>query len=458
VPRRSRPVVRLKLTDGLHCHVARITSLAWLVTLCAAWLLSAPVILRGEEEFAFDASKYEKRTFDLGGYAELWPEYIPSNQDGVLYQLAFFGKEQEDNISRTTAVLDLEGRYNRDMLTFFFRTHSNVLLDYSGAEQEHELFEGVLSVQPTASLNIEAGKKANRWGKGAFWNAVGFIERPKDPNDPDLARQGFWMVGLDWVRSFDGPLQTVGFTPVAVPTFDGLNEDFGDPGYLNLAGKLYILYRDTDFDLMFLTTGSRTPRVGFDFSRNLAPNFEIHGEFSYISDFERIVLDPAPGCRMNNAGEEDVSSYLLGLRYRTERDIAYTLEYYFDGTGNSPDQQRRYYECVHTAWDDDQAALMTRLQGSQLARRFVRPNPMREYLGFRVAWNEPFNILYFTPALQSFYNLEDNSFQIAPELSYKGLDNFEFRLRGTVPIGSTLTEWGEKANEYKIDLRMRYYF
>jgi hypothetical protein len=83
---------------------------------------------------------------------------------------------------------------------------------------------------------------------------------------------------------------------------------------------------------------------------------------------------------------------------------------------------------------------------------------MRQYLGLRAAWNEPFDFLYLTPALQAFYNLEDSSFQVAPELTYTGFGNFEFRLRGTVPIGSELTEWGEKANEYKIDLRMRYYF
>jgi hypothetical protein len=414
--------------------------------------------LLADEEFTFDATEFEKRSFEFLGYAELWPEYIPSDQDGALYQLAFFGEDQRDDISRTTAVLELEGRYSRDIWTAFLRAHSDILWDHRGTEQEQVLYEGVISVQPSTGLTIEAGKKANRWGKGVFWNPVGFIERPKDPNDPDLSRQGFWMAGVDWVRSFDGPLQTVGFTPIAVPTFDGLNEDFGDSGHLNLGGKLYFLYRDTDIDLLFLTRGSRTPRVGVDFSKNLAPNFEVHGEFAYISDFERIKLDPAPSCRARNAEEEDVISYLLGLRYRTERDVTYTLEYYFDGTGNTAEQQRRYYECVHTAWDENNAATMARLQSTQLARRFVRPNPMREYLGFRAAWNEPFNILYFTPGLQAFYNLEDSSFQLAPELSYTGFGNFEFRLRGTVPIGSTLTEWGEKANEYKVDFRIRYYF
>jgi hypothetical protein len=32
------------------------------------------------------------------------------------------------------------------------------------------------------------------------------------------------------------------------------------------------------------------------------------------------------------------------------------------------------------------------------------------------------------------------------------------RLRATFPVGDTLTEWGEKLNEFKLDLRVRYFF
>jgi hypothetical protein len=60
-------------------------STTWLVVLFAVCLISAPGLSRAEEEFTFDASEYEKRRFDLGGYAELWPEYLPANQDAALY-------------------------------------------------------------------------------------------------------------------------------------------------------------------------------------------------------------------------------------------------------------------------------------------------------------------------------------------------------------------------------------
>ncbi len=51
-----------------------------------------------------------------------------------------------------------------------------------------------------------------------------------------------------------------------------------------MAAKLYLLYRDIDFDFMFLSNGSRSSRFGMDFSKNLAPNFEIHGELAYFND------------------------------------------------------------------------------------------------------------------------------------------------------------------------------
>jgi hypothetical protein len=385
---------------------------------------------------------------------------LDANHGGALYQIAFFDREEEDTIDRMKSALELEGRYNRGIFTASFRTHSDWIWDYRGSDQEHRLYEGVISLQPTSRLTAEAGKKANRWGKGLAWNPVGFVERPKDPDDPNESREGFWIAGVDWIRSFPGPLQTIAITPLVVPTFDDTNEDFGEAGHLNPAAKLYLLYRDTDIDLLFLGNGSRTPRIGVDFAKNLAPNFEIHGEFAYITDFERLEIEPAPTCRTRRAEADDVASYLLGLRYRTDADITYALEYYHNDAGNSPEQQRRFFECVHTAWEQDDADLLAGLPLTSGSGRgpFTRPTPMRDYLHVRAFWNDAFDVLYFTPGVQAFYNLDDHSYSIAPELNYDGIDNLAIRLRATFPAGDALTEWGEKLNEFKLDLRLRYFF
>ena len=89
---------------------------------------------------------------------------------------------------------------------------------------------------------------------------------------------------------------------------------------------------------------------------------------------------------------------------------------------------------------------------------YGRPNPMQDYLYLRVTQKEPFNILYFTPAITTIMNLDDRSLQISPELLYTGFTNWEFRLKGTALVGQKGTEFGEKQNDYRVELRVRYYF
>jgi hypothetical protein len=55
-------------------------------------------------------------------------------------------------------------------------------------------------------------------------------------------------------------------------------------------------------------------------------------------------------------------------------------------------------------------------------------------------------------------NLDDRSFQISPEFLYTGFTNWEFRLKGTALVGQRLTEYEEKQNDYRVELRVRYYF
>jgi hypothetical protein len=54
--------------------------------------------------------------------------------------------------------------------------------------------------------------------------------------------------------------------------------------------------------------------------------------------------------------------------------------------------------------------------------------------------------------------VDGRSFQVSPELLYTGFTNWEFRLKGTSLVGSTGTEFGEKQNDYRVELGVRYYF
>ena len=432
-----------------------------LITAWAALLgpIGLPVpVATANDDFGFDASGYEKKAFEFRGYAEIEPAYSVSNRDSALYQLEFFNESERDTISRLPAALELEGRYRQGITTLSFRTHSSKVWDYRHEKAEHELYEGLASFQPDPGFTIDIGKKAYRWGKGYAWNPVAFVERAKDAGNADLSREGFWTAGFDWIRSYDGPLQTVAFTPLILPHRSNMNNDFGEPGHNNFAAKLYLLYRGADIDFMFLDQGSRSARYGMDFAKNLSPNFEIHGELAYIKDaVERSI---SKDCRQEPQQTEDVWSYLVGLRYRTEDDLTMVFEHYFNGAGNREKDQRQFYECVHKAWETGDPRFIARLPlDADLDRGpFTKPNPMRRYLNFRAWWNEPYDILYFVPGLQVLYNMEDESFSVSPELNYDRTDELSIRLRASVPVGDELTEWGEKPNDYRLELRLRYYF
>jgi len=427
------------------------------------WLLCAGLSLwlppaAAQESANFDVSQYEKKSFEFNGYAELKAEQFTFDRQAALYQLGLFDQPPRDGFDRGTGTLQLEGVYRHGITTAHVLAHGSYARDYTGNDRDTRFYEAYVSAQPSSQGNYDLGKKTLSWGKGYAWNPVGFVQRPKDPNDPDLAREGFVMAGADFVRSFDGTLKTVALTPLVVPTTAGLNADFGTPDHLNPAVKAYFLYADTDIDFMMLGTGAKSSRYGFDFSRNLGTNLEIHGEWAHAASVTRPVVQAAGNVVPIEA---PATSYLLGLRYLSERELTTILEYYYNGAGYSEDEMRTFASVVHSAYAQYQvtgnAAPLTMLR-TALQPALAQPNPGQRYLYLRLSQSEPFDVLYFTPALTTITNVDDHSYSIAPELLYTGVTNLELRFRVFWLRGARLTDFGEKQNDRRLELRARYYF
>jgi hypothetical protein len=426
----------------------------------AAWfwaLVFAASAAAAQEEYRFDVSQFEKKPFEFNGYAELRAEHFRLNRDAALYQLNYFDREARSRLESATGAIELTGLYRRGIATFQATAHGEATRDSQESDSTLSLYEGYLTLQPTTGARLEAGKHALRWGKGYAWNPVGFVERPKDPNDPELSREGFAMLAGNFIRSFDGPLKTLAFTPVIVPTSEHVNSDFGPGDHANPAAKLTLLYRDTDIDFLIQGKGARGARYGFDFARNLTTNFELHGEWASIADVAKPVLS-ASGVRTTQTA--DITSHLLGLRYLTERDTTWIVEYYRNGAGYTEQEMRDYFTFVHNA----QAQFLATNDATPLQRArsaetsYARANPMRRYLYLRVSQKEPFDILYFTPSLTVIQNLDDGSRSLSPELLYTGITNLELRLRLFFLSGGRLSDFGEKQNDQRLELRARYYF
>ena len=410
------------------------------------------------EEFSFELEEIEKKNLTWGGYAEVMWEHMDINQ-GAAFSLI-------EPAGRPGATLDrFSGRVQIDGSYLYKITSVNWLLKAAGQQDEGggwfdmaDVYEAYASLKPTPAVTAGIGKRSYRWGKGYAWNPAGFINRIKDPNNPEEALEGFSTAELDVIKSFAGPLQTVALTTALLPVWQGVNEDFGERDNVNLAAKLYFLYNDTDIDLICYTGNSRSSRYGVDFARNLATNFEIHGEVAYVPDLEKIVLQQ-DGSVLTDGGA--AFSYLAGLRYLTENDLTGIIEYYHDDAGYTDGEMDLFYQLVVDGETQFLASgldtLLDKARNMSL-RGYGRPQPGRNYLYAKFTQQEPFDVLYFTPGLIAIVNLDDNSCSISPEVVYTGFTNWELRLRFSALVGDAFSDYGERLNSSKLELRVRYFF
>lgn len=416
-----------------------------------AALLAGALVAAAHAQETFDAAAYEKKPFELTGFVELHPEYQWLRPDAAGSLLQFPGQAR-DHMTRWSEAVEVSGVWRRGSLALRFTGHAGWQDDARGSDSDARMYETYLGWQASERANFELGKRALRWGKGYAWSPVAFLERAKDPTDPELAREGFVMATAGWVRSFDGPLRTVAVNAALVPTTSGLNQDFGPSGHLNPAVKLYALLFDTDVDLMWAGRGSRGQRFGIDFSRNLGSNLEVHGEWARTGDAPRAVLDAGNALATST---RSTTSALVGLRYLTQRDTTLVFELYRNGGGYTEDELARFFQLARAT--ATQPALLASAQRAAAAG-YSRPNAARHYAYLRASQKEPFDILDFTPAVTMIANTTDRSYTLIPEVLYTGVRNLELRMRIALNHGNQSTEYGEKPVRSRFELRARYFF
>ncbi|MCF6265723.1 MAG: hypothetical protein L3J57_04135 [Desulfuromusa sp.] len=418
--------------------------------------LSIPSVTLAED-YSFNLDEFEKKSFSWGGYAELKWDHNWINRNGAFGLLGFYDKPRSD-LDRLTSTVQLDGNYNKGMVDFNWLLQASVQKEQVESEQTLDIFSAYASIKPVPAVTFDLGKKTFKWGKGYAWNPVGFIDRPKDPNNPEDVLEGYIGVGVDLIKSLPGGLQTLALTGVVLPVWDNINDDFGEKNHINLAAKLYFLYRDTDIDLIFFTGDSRSTRYGIDISRNLATNFEIHAEVAYIPEQKIRVLN---GLGVLENHEITATSYLLGLRYLTKSDITTILEFYHNDAGYSETEMDHFYQLVsaaNTQYNSTGDASLFNQATIISKSGYAKPQVGRNYIYTKVTQKEPFDLLYFTPGVTAILNLDDESYSLSPETVYTGFTNWELRLRYSYIDGGRFTEHGEKLNGSRLELRCRYYF
>jgi len=409
-----------------------------------------------QEDYSFDLSEIEKKAFQFGGYLEARPVFSLLDRESRFYFLNYYYSEQKKKAMECNfkALLDLS--YERGIAKAQIRLNADLNHSHSDWSQDFDLYEGYLSLKPSLHFHIDIGKKRLKWGKGYAWNPVAFIDNPKNPFDPDLALEGFTVISADYIKSFSGKLRTLTLTGILIPVFKDVNSQLGRHNTLNYGGKVYSLLFDTDIDLMFLAGPGISSRYGIDFSRNITSNIEIHGEGAYWTEYSKRVVDDESALDQK---KRDGCSYLLGIRYLTKSNTTFFLEYYRNGRGYTQKEMEDYYSLIDSGYDmylmsgiEDELDLASSFTG------FRTFSPAINYLFLRILQKEPFNIVYFNPSLTSICNLGDGSFSLVPELLYTPVTDLELRARAMFLVGNRGTEFGEKQNNFRLELRIRYYF
>lgn len=407
-------------------------------------------------EFAFDASEFEKKTFEFSGYLEQKEEGLKMRDNSPAYKIAYPGADEHRHLGRSTTTLELSGKINLDPVVFDVRAQAmrahDALVTLTNRGQ---IMEGGVRWSAGPGLTLDAGKRVMRWGKGYAWSPVGLVERPKDSSDPSASREGFVMASGEWTKSLNGPVSTVGITGLVVPTDDHLNSDFGEKKHLNPAAKLYLLAWDTDIDLMWRGKGAKAQSFGFDFSRNITSALEVHGEWARSLDAPRNIVSATGVTQLR---ETRYHSWLLGLRYLTQSEVTWIVEYYRNGNGYGAGELGDYYTFLDKALAEGAAPTLEEKALRVAQSGYGRPNPGRDYLYAKASVSEPFGWVYGAASLAAMRNLNDGSWQLVPEISYTGFNNVELRARIFVLGGKSHSEFGEKSMESRAEVSARIFF
>jgi len=361
------------------------------------------------DDYSFDMESIETKSFEYSGYLRTEYKYQNLNEDSPLYTL--LGREDKTQHTSLNEALFRFTYYKDD-----FKLISSLSARYVNVDGTDEsLFTAYqLYAHHTFSVNhaIDVGKKTLKWGTGYFFNPAAFLDRPKDPTQPENAYEGYVMANYSYNKSFEGDMQNLKLDFIYMPTTSSVNDDFYNATSTNLALKLYLLYLDTDIEFIYLYSDEQKDKLGFTFSRNILPHFEVHGEYAKeINGYH---------------------SYLLGLKYVTQSDITIISEYYYDSDGLTRDEIRSSLKLLAF--------------------------PGKSYFVNKFSKKEPFGIVYSSVYFRDMLNTEDNSHLDALGFIYTFKNNIEIDLSYNLNTGNDESEFGKKMVSDFAWLKATWYF
>jgi hypothetical protein len=406
-------------------------------------------------DYSFDTTALAVKPFDASASIEFYPYLFFYNKASPLYSLKF-GQN-----SRTYADI-----YNLKTEGYLHYQYKPLIVFASGAlygsylrqddslSYNAKIFEGYVKYTPDPSLSFLVGKRLFQWGKGYSFNPVAFAGRVKDLNNIDATLEGYWNVSADYVKSFDSPVSSVAFNAVFLPVYNMINKDYPpDKSYAGIA-QFYMLLANTDIDVYIFGDSKRNWKTGLDFSRNIIPDLEVHGEWAYIRNSNSTVFSDE-STSVNRV--HPANNLVAGTRYLAPFNTTFILEYLHLGSGHTLDEMGGYWGALNyavAAKNPQRNQSVLKANATYFSSQFIAT----DYVFFKASYPDPFNFVYFTPSIYTIANTLDHSMMAGIEMTYSRSRNLLFTGRYVVFLGKNESEYGLRPAQHRLELRAKWAF
>lgn len=254
----------------------------------------------------------------------------------------------------------------------------------------------------------------------SLMEAVGFIEYAKNPEDPELSREGFVMAALHYQQGSLNTWQNLSHSLYLLPRNRHINSELNPDSGMTLAAKssLLITQTDMDFYLRYDSAPNAQNRQAFSisFASNITSNLEIHGDFAYKRHTQNWHWD---GTKLSTQ-TENLWHQVVGLRYLDQRDITWIIEWLHQPKALSSNDLR----------DFNQQVLDSVTPELQFAKSiFKQPTALQNQLYLRASQKDWLGIVYLNASLSLLINPADKRFTLTPEWIYQPLKNHELYWR-----------------------------
>jgi hypothetical protein len=388
----------------------------------------------------------------IGGNLDVNYSLLLNRTDSALLQLANGGRSESPVSASYPLDLYLNGDYQAGALGVHLKTQ----VEYEASNTFNvTLNEAYGSLKLSDGVLLRVGKTIYNWGKGYAFNPVGFVNPAKDPGNLDFyLGQGRFSANFEYSQSLQSSvLQNFSLDLLVIPPVTLSPSGTSDIQDTNVAARLYLLLWDTDIDFMGYLGRTSARSMGMDFSRNIVPSLELHGEIAYTFSQPKNIISAGS----LTSTSVDGFSYLVGLRWLNGCNMTTILEYYHNDAGLTSGEFTDYVSFLQAAAASGSSTSIS--QALSISKSdFSGPDLMQDYAYLKISWPEPFNLVDFTPSAFAIYSVDDMSLLLAVSFSYAPITNFEVILTPTLLLGGQQTLYGSKPYQVQVTALARYYF